>query len=90
MRRSRVAIVARRAPRGSLVETLLRAHGLTARKRALTPLVPAGAATHAIASRLHLSPWTVQDHLEAVVERVGVWSRRALVARVTTESGRPG
>lgn len=87
--RPRVAVVAQPAPAESLIETLLRAHGLTPREREVTLLVLAGAPTDAIAARLHLSPWTVQDHLKAVFEKVGVASRRALVARIATESGRP-
>jgi len=42
----------------------------------------AGGATDEIASRLYLSPYTVQDHLKAVFDKVGVSTRGELVARL--------
>ena len=43
---------------------------------------PSAIPTTAIAARLHLSSWTVQDHLKAIFEKVRVSSRGELVARV--------
>jgi DNA-binding CsgD family transcriptional regulator len=58
------------------------AYGLTDRERAVTELVAQGLSTAAIARRLHLSPWTVQDHLKAAFEKVGTASRGEIVARL--------
>jgi DNA-binding CsgD family transcriptional regulator len=45
-----------------------------------------GHSTKAIASALVISPWTAQDHLKAVYEKVGVSSRSELVSLVPAAS----
>jgi len=56
-----------------LAPLIAAAYQLTPRERAVTQLV---------AQRLYLSAWTVQDHLKAIFEKVGVTARSELVARV--------
>jgi DNA-binding CsgD family transcriptional regulator len=76
------AVILEPARPHELAPLIAEAYGLTGRERAVTQLVAQGLATSAIADRLHLSPWTVQDHLKAIFEKVGVGTRGELVARI--------
>ncbi len=56
------------------------AYGFTERERLVTELVAQGYSTREIAGRLHLSAYTVQDHLKTIFEKSGTSSRGDLVA----------
>lgn len=77
-----VAIIVQPAPEEHLLSIVLRANGLSAREREVATLAVRGRTTREIADRLHLSPWTVGDHLKAVFEKTGVHSRGELAALV--------
>lgn len=77
-----VSVVLEVAHPGRLQPLLMQLHDLTAREREVTALVLEGCSTREIASRLVLSEHTVQQHLKSVFEKVGVRSRRDLVAKV--------
>jgi DNA-binding CsgD family transcriptional regulator len=57
------------------------AYLLTPRERDVARHVLLGRSTAEIASALFLSPWTVQDHLKKVFDKVGVRSRAELAGR---------
>jgi DNA-binding CsgD family transcriptional regulator len=80
-----VTVVLRPAPPPSVLDVRLRAAGLTEREREIALALVRGEDTAAIAAALHLSPWTVQDHLKAIFDKTGVRSRRAFVARWALE-----
>jgi DNA-binding CsgD family transcriptional regulator len=65
-----------------LVLLLAAAYGLTAREREITEEVLVGRSTQRIARFLAISPYTVQEHLTKVFDKVGVRSRSELVGQV--------
>jgi DNA-binding CsgD family transcriptional regulator len=79
---AQVAVMIEPARPHELAPLVADAYRLTEREREVTRLVARGLPTEAIAARLYLSPWTVQDHLKAIFEKVGVATRGELVARV--------
>ncbi|MFI2433038.1 AAA family ATPase [Streptomyces sp. NPDC018693] len=59
---------------------------LTAREREIAELVAEGLTNQAVASRLCLSPRTVESHVARVYRKTGVPSRAALAALVTRQA----
>ena len=62
------------------LDLYVRAHGLSPREGEIVALLAGGLDTADVASTLHLSQHTVQDHLKGAFARTGTNSRRALVA----------
>ncbi len=78
----KVAIVLERTPSPQSTAIRLEADGVTMREREIATLLAEGLTNPEIAARLVLSPYTVQDHIKSLFEKIGVSSRQELVARV--------
>jgi DNA-binding NarL/FixJ family response regulator len=72
---SRVAVLLEAARPPELAPLIADAYGFTERERLVTELVARGFPTSEIAGRLHLSAYTVQDHLKSIFEKSGTGSR---------------
>lgn len=79
---AQVAVILEPAHAPELAPLIAAAYGLTERERKVTQLVAQGLSTSDIASRLHLSAWTVQDHLKSIFSKTGTGTRGELVARL--------
>ncbi|MER7582632.1 LuxR C-terminal-related transcriptional regulator [Kitasatospora sp. NPDC097691] len=79
-----ICVVIEPTPSTDIGSLLLAAHGLTPAQNRVTALVLQGCSTREIVSRLHISAYTVQEHLTAVFARFGVSSRRELITAVLT------
>lgn len=80
--RDRVAIVIQATPHDQAAPLRLEAFALSPREREVATLIAQDLDTAAIAARLLISPWTVQDHCKAIFEKTGTRSRRELRALV--------
>jgi DNA-binding CsgD family transcriptional regulator len=78
-----IVVTVESALASDVTRLLLAAYGLSPRERDVSVEVLAGASTGEIAARLFISANTVQDHLKSIFAKVGVRSRRELVAHLT-------
>ncbi|THA57992.1 LuxR C-terminal-related transcriptional regulator [Streptomyces sp. A1136] len=85
----RIGIVIQAVPPAELGSLLLSAQGLTQAQIRVAALILKGRSTHEIVAELHISGNTVQEHLTAIFDKVGVRSRRELVAAVLADNTHP-
>jgi DNA-binding CsgD family transcriptional regulator len=75
-----IAVTLRAPTPVEILRLLGRIYALTAREVDLVRLLLAGLDTRSVGDRLHISAYTVQDHLKSVFEKTGLHSRRELLA----------
>jgi DNA-binding CsgD family transcriptional regulator len=82
-REGEVAVSFRSATTHETFELLCRVYSLSRREREIVALLIGGLDTRSIADRLYISAHTVQDHLKSVFGKIGIHSRRELLAKLT-------
>jgi DNA-binding CsgD family transcriptional regulator len=83
---SQIAVTIRAATTSETFDRVCRVYALSQREREVVALLVAGLDTHALAGRLFISRHTVQDHLKSVFVKMGINSRRELVARLNASA----
>jgi DNA-binding CsgD family transcriptional regulator len=77
-----VGLVIEPAKASEVAPLIVDAYELTPREVDVTRALSRGLTTNEIAGELHLSRYTIQDHLKSVYEKTGVSSRGELVAKM--------
>jgi DNA-binding NarL/FixJ family response regulator len=80
-----IAVIFELAQPAEIAPMIMQAYQLTKREGEITQCILRGWSTTEIATKLHISANTVQDHLKAIFEKVDVGSRGELAARISTQ-----
>lgn len=84
----KIAVTLRGAAPTETFDLVCRAFALTRRERDVVAAVVAGLDTRAVTERLFISRHTVQDHLKSVFQKIGIHSRRELLATFNAPADR--
>ena len=84
-----IAVILDRAQPTDIAPLIVQSYGLSARESEITRLIAQGYATAEIAATCHITAETVQDHCKSIFDKVGVRSRRELVAHLYERHFRP-
>lgn len=81
----RTAVIIQPTARSEVAPLVALAYGLSERERQVMQLCMQGRSTKQMAGMLHVSPYTIQDHLKSIFEKTGVSSRGELVGQIFLE-----
>jgi DNA-binding CsgD family transcriptional regulator len=84
-----IAVIFEQARPAEVAPLIVQAYNLTRRESEIVQCVSRGLSTAEIASIFCISANTVQDHLKAIFEKVGVRSRRELIGQIFTQQYQP-
>lgn len=70
-----------------MLPLIAEAYGLSVREKQILDQIVRGASTKELARTLHISAYTVQDHLKSIFVKTGVSSRRELIWQLFTRFG---
>ena len=84
-----IAVIIEAARPAEVAPLIVQAYDLTKRESEILQLVVRGHSTAEIVATLHISANTVQDHLKAIFEKVGVRSRRELAGQLFAQQYQP-
>ena len=87
---AQVAVFMEEARPADIAPLILEAYQLTKREVEILQLLALGNSTAEIGQRLRITENTIQDHLKSVFDKVGVRSRRELIASIFTRMYLPG
>jgi DNA-binding CsgD family transcriptional regulator len=85
----RIAVIVEVARPVEIAQLIVQAYALSRRESEIVRLVAQGQTTTQIAEAFHITANTVQDHLKAIFEKVGVRSRRELVSQLFAQQYQP-
>lgn len=87
---SQIAVIFERARPVEMAPLIVQVYDLSRREGEIMQGVLRGLSTTEMTDAFHISSNTVQDHLKAIFEKVGVRSRRELVGEIFTQQYQPG
>ena len=84
-----IAVIVEVARPVEIAQLIVQAYALSHRESEIVRLVAQGQTTAEIAEAFHITANTVQDHLKAIFEKVGMRSRRELVGQLFAQQYQP-
>ncbi|WP_010491125.1 LuxR C-terminal-related transcriptional regulator [Paenibacillus elgii] len=84
---AQLAVLFEPAKPSDMLPLIAEAYGLSEREKQILDQLVRGLSTKELARSLHISPYTVQDHLKSIFEKTGVKSRRELIWQLFSRFG---